>query len=181
MEVRGYSDYYPYGMVLRSGGTNYRYGYQGAYAEKDGETDWNAFELRMYDSRIARWMTTDPAGQYYSPYVAMGNDPVNGVDKDGGTDDCPTCPVGSQTLTTVIVYAQVQRPVNISHLDGININVNLWQQSLVKIKAPPTISPTPEYDAYIQSWVDFNRMGSEVREKGILLTPNHLISSQTGL
>jgi len=43
LEVRGYSDYYPYGMVLRSGGTNYRYGYQGAYAEKDGETDWNAF------------------------------------------------------------------------------------------------------------------------------------------
>ncbi|HWT40255.1 MAG TPA: RHS repeat-associated core domain-containing protein, partial [Dongiaceae bacterium] len=83
LEVRGYSDYYPYGMVLRSGGTDYRYGYQGAYAEKDGETDWNAFELRMYDSRIARWLTTDPAGQYYSPYIAMGNDPVNGTDPDG--------------------------------------------------------------------------------------------------
>ncbi|MGF7231947.1 RHS repeat-associated core domain-containing protein, partial [Arachidicoccus sp.] len=89
LEVRGYSDYYPYGMVLRSGGTDYRYGYQGAYAEKDGETDWNAFELRMYDSRIARWLTTDPAGQYYSPYIAMGNDPVNGVDKDGGEDTPP--------------------------------------------------------------------------------------------
>ncbi|WP_170831209.1 hypothetical protein [Arachidicoccus rhizosphaerae] len=36
LEVGGYSDYYPYGMVLRSGGTNYRYGYQRAYAEKDG-------------------------------------------------------------------------------------------------------------------------------------------------
>ncbi|MGF7232624.1 RHS repeat-associated core domain-containing protein [Arachidicoccus sp.] len=84
LEVRGYSDYYPYGMVLRSGGTDYRYGYQGAYAEKDGETDWNAFELRMYDSRIARWLTTDPAGQYYSPYLAMGNDPVNNIDANGG-------------------------------------------------------------------------------------------------
>lgn len=34
----------------------------------------------MYDSRIARWLTTDPTGQYANPYVAMGNDPVNGVD-----------------------------------------------------------------------------------------------------
>ena len=29
----------------------------------------------------------DPAGQYASPYVAMGGDPVNKVDKDGGTDN----------------------------------------------------------------------------------------------
>lgn len=39
----------------------------------------------FYDSRIARWLTVDPAGQYASPYVAMGADPVNGVDLDGGT------------------------------------------------------------------------------------------------
>ena len=72
-------------MVLGSGGTNdYRYGYQGQYSEKDGETGWNNFELRMYDSRIARWLQIDPQRQYHSPYVGMGNDPVNGVDKDGG-------------------------------------------------------------------------------------------------
>jgi RHS repeat-associated protein len=83
-EVRMYSDYYPYGMTIGSFGTPYRYGFQGQYAEYDGETNWNAFELRMYDSRIGRWLSIDPAGQYYSPYVGMGNNPVNGVDKDGG-------------------------------------------------------------------------------------------------
>lgn len=83
-EVRTYTDYYPYGMVLRAGGPNYRYGYQGQYAEKDGETDWNAFELRMYDSRVARWLTVDPMGQYHSPYLAMGNNPVSQIDPDGG-------------------------------------------------------------------------------------------------
>jgi RHS repeat-associated protein len=84
-EVRLYLDYYPYGLVLQQyNGNNYRHQYQGQYAEKENETNWNAFELRMYDSEIARWFSTDPKGQYSSPYMAMGNNPVNGVDKDGG-------------------------------------------------------------------------------------------------
>ena len=40
--------------------------------------------MRQYDSEIGRWLSTDPYGQYHSPYVAMGNDPVNQVDADGG-------------------------------------------------------------------------------------------------
>jgi RHS repeat-associated protein len=62
----------------------YRYGYQGKYAEKDEETGWNHFELREYDPVIGRWTAVDPKGQYYSPYVGMGNDPVSGTDPDGG-------------------------------------------------------------------------------------------------
>lgn len=37
---------------MRSGGADYRYGFQGNNSEKDAETGWNAFDLRMYDSRI---------------------------------------------------------------------------------------------------------------------------------
>lgn len=78
--MRLYNDYYPFGMTITPGttGTNdYRYGYQGQYAGKDPETDWNAFELRMYDSKIARWPSVDPKGQFHSPYVAMGNNSTN--------------------------------------------------------------------------------------------------------
>jgi RHS repeat-associated protein len=81
---------YPFGQELISMGYTdgthyaYRYGYQGQYAEKDLETGWDNFELRMYDSRIGRWTAPDPYGQYHSPYVGMGNDPVNQVDPDGG-------------------------------------------------------------------------------------------------
>lgn len=84
MEVRMYSDYYPYGLVINEGANNYRYGYQGQYAEKDSETDWNAFELRMYDAKIGRWLSIDPKNQFHSPYVGMGNNPISGVDPDGG-------------------------------------------------------------------------------------------------
>ena len=61
---------------------NYRYKFQGQ--EKDAETGKEAFELRLWDSRIGRWLTVDPAGQYSSPYLGMGNNPINGVDPDGG-------------------------------------------------------------------------------------------------
>lgn len=85
-DIFQFNDYYPYGSIARSGGTGYRYDYQGAFAEKDPVTGFNNFDLRMYDSRIGRWLTVDPAGQYYSPYVAMGNNPTTRSDPDGGSD-----------------------------------------------------------------------------------------------
>jgi RHS repeat-associated protein len=60
---------------------DYRYNYQGQ--ELDPETGKVAFQLRLYDTRINRWLTTDPAKQYASPYMAMGNNWMNGTDPDG--------------------------------------------------------------------------------------------------
>lgn len=78
------ADYYPFGQVIAAVGIPSRYGYQGEYSEKDSETGWNSFYLRNYDPAIGRWLTVDPYGQYYSPYVGMGNDPINRSDPDGG-------------------------------------------------------------------------------------------------
>lgn len=83
VETFSYGDYYAFGSTTQNGG-DYRYDYQGQYAEKDKETDWNSFDLRMYDARIGRWLSVDPKSQYWSPYIGMGNDPISGVDPDGG-------------------------------------------------------------------------------------------------
>jgi RHS repeat-associated protein len=84
------ADYYPFGMLMPNKATTpgeYRFGYQGQFSEKDEETGYNQFELRLWDGRLGRWLTTDPAGQYASPYLGMGNSPVNRIDPDGGLDD----------------------------------------------------------------------------------------------
>jgi RHS repeat-associated protein len=86
VDVLSYSDYYVLGGSVNGGGVPYRHGYQGQFAEKDPETGWDSFELRMYDSKIGRWMSVDPAGQYPSPYVGMGNDWGNRTDPTGGVD-----------------------------------------------------------------------------------------------
>ena len=87
-ELEGYTDYYPFGMPMpwrkMQDADGYRYAFQGQ--EKDDETGKEAFELRLWDSRIGRWLTRDPAGQYASPYLGMGNNPISRVDPDGGFD-----------------------------------------------------------------------------------------------
>ncbi|MGB0870969.1 MAG: RHS repeat domain-containing protein [Flavobacteriales bacterium] len=80
------ADYYPFGLKFNSI-NSYRYGYQGEYAEDESDETGikaNSFQLRLYDPRLGRWLSPDPKGQYHSPYLAMGNDPTNGVDPDGG-------------------------------------------------------------------------------------------------
>ncbi|MDG1849276.1 MAG: RHS repeat-associated core domain-containing protein [Flavobacteriales bacterium] len=86
-EILMRADYYPFGMEMpgrKYASESYRYGYQGQYAEKDGETSLHHFELRQWDARIARWNSTDPYGQHFSPYMGMGNNPVSLVDPNGG-------------------------------------------------------------------------------------------------
>jgi RHS repeat-associated protein len=89
LTVSSWAEYYAFGKVAKAScpaNGAYRYGYQGEFAEKDQETDWNSFELRQYDSEIGRWLSVDPYQQYWSPYVGMGNDPTNQIDPDGGFD-----------------------------------------------------------------------------------------------
>ena len=79
-------DYYPYGLPLPGREIteeSYRFGFQGEFSEEDEETGWNSFESRMWDPVISRWLVVDPQRQFASPYLGMGNNPVNGVDPDG--------------------------------------------------------------------------------------------------
>jgi len=84
------SHYYPFGLkiaALSSKAFNKldaKYGYQGDYSEEEIETGYNEFALRHYDPQIGRWTSVDPYDQFASPYVGMGNDPINHVDPDGG-------------------------------------------------------------------------------------------------
>jgi RHS repeat-associated protein len=87
--------YYAYGLRIagissrkmgdaREGQLDNPYQYQGDYSEFDDETGWNDFALRSYDPQTGRFINANPYDQFASPYVGMGNDPVNNIDEDGG-------------------------------------------------------------------------------------------------
>jgi len=84
-------NYYPFGSEMPGrkfvSGDAYKHGYQGQFTEKDEEVNWDAFELRNWDGRLARWTSIDPYHQHWSPYLGMGNDPINLTDPDGGRVD----------------------------------------------------------------------------------------------
>lgn len=84
--IQSYADYYPFGEQLpaRNSMSNYRYAFQGQ--ELDGETGMEAFQLRLWDGRIGRWLSPDPMRQYASPYLGMGNNPISRIDPNGGSD-----------------------------------------------------------------------------------------------
>jgi RHS repeat-associated protein len=61
------------------------YLYQGGYSELDDDIGWNDFALRNYDAQIGRWVQQDPYQEFASPYVGMGDDPINLTDPSGGS------------------------------------------------------------------------------------------------
>jgi len=52
---------------------------------KNFEPSYYRIGARYYDGDIGLWISVDPARQFWSPYVYVGNgfNPVNGVDPDG--------------------------------------------------------------------------------------------------
>ncbi|GAB4519400.1 MAG: hypothetical protein Tsb004_30440 [Allomuricauda sp.] len=112
--LKGFTDYYPFGMPMPNrtllGPEGYRYAFQGQ--EKDPETGKEAFELRLWDGRIGRWLTTDPMGEFASPYLGMGNNPISRIDPTGGMTDCPDC-ADTIHLNEVVVTAP-GNPTNFS-------------------------------------------------------------------
>lgn len=81
-----HADYYAHGWEMPGrqliNAQTYKFAYQGI--QKDATTGWSMFELRSFDTRTARWSAPDPYMQHYSPYLAMGNNPVTMIDPDGG-------------------------------------------------------------------------------------------------
>ncbi|WP_299886173.1 RHS repeat-associated core domain-containing protein [uncultured Lacinutrix sp.] len=124
------TDYYPFGSSMpdRNVEGDYRYGYQGEFAEEDTETGMEGFELRLWDSRIGRWLTTDPMDEFYSPYLGMGNNPISKVDPTGGMTDPD--PIGAQ------INAALGTPAIIEHqfyggLDGSNSYTGSYFKAIV--------------------------------------------------
>jgi RHS repeat-associated protein len=99
--------YYPYGLKIAAissrayNKSDNKYDYQGDFSEEEEETGWDEFDLRMYDPQIGRWTAADPYDEFASPYVGMGNNPINFVDEDGGSIGELGALIGAVTFGTL--------------------------------------------------------------------------------
>ena len=88
--VESLTDYYPFGMAMpgRSyNATDYRFGFNGQEKET-AEGSYLDYGERLYNARLAKWMTIDPLIMGYpelSPYSYCAGNPITYIDKHGGT------------------------------------------------------------------------------------------------
>ncbi len=88
------TDYYPFGMEMpgrrwrATGEDATRFGFNGKENDNEvkGEGNQQDYGFRIYDPRIARFLSVDPLSQYYpswSPYPFAMNRVIDNVDLDG--------------------------------------------------------------------------------------------------
>jgi RHS repeat-associated protein len=85
------NDYYPFGSLMPGrtysvANTNYRYGFNGKENDNDIETGMQDYGMRIYDTRLGRFLSVDLYSNkfpWYSPYQFSGNTPMQAIDLDG--------------------------------------------------------------------------------------------------
>jgi len=131
--VSFYADYYPFGLKLNYSslpGANYRFGYQGDFAEQDPETGLNYFELRNYDPSVGRFLTIDPAEYVGSPYSGMGNNPIRNIDIRGDTARY------YDTNGALLFETFGDQPDHIVLIEPEKLNSFYWQLAEMEVSAP---------------------------------------------
>lgn len=87
--VESLADYYPFGMTMPGRSYNahiYRYGFTGHEKESDLAEGIYTTQYRLYDARVARWLSVDPLFEKYvgmSLYNYCMLNPVMMVDEEG--------------------------------------------------------------------------------------------------
>ena len=162
------------------------YLYQGAYSELDEDIGWTDFALRNYDAQVGRWVQQDPFQQFATPYVGMGDDPVNSIDPSGGV--VPIVPAGevlsmtaetAKTLGNVVVVASKAtshivasgaKVLTISRLVRIAFaGVNIVNTSIATTQAGRQATNRP-YD-----WI---RYTDQYGHDQVMWLPNHTTDEQ---
>jgi RHS repeat-associated protein len=91
-EILTANDYYPFGMQMPGRhydvGTSYRYGFNGKENDNEvnGEGNMQDYGMRIYDTRLGRFLSVDPLAPkfpFYTPYQFAADNPVLSVDIDG--------------------------------------------------------------------------------------------------
>ncbi|GEM_PF-6569278 len=144
-QVYSATDYYPFGMVMPGRNLvsdDYQYGFNGKENDDEVKGDGNQLDygFRIYDPRVARFLSMDPLSPYYpmlTPYQFASNTPVQAVDIDGleGKDYRMIMNVNGFEIVTkrviefdvYIVYrkSSVNDPINYNEIDTKRIQQNL--------------------------------------------------------
>jgi RHS repeat-associated protein len=117
-EVSSISDYYPFGAPIQGRsaafGGEYRFGFNGKEndGEVNGEGNSYAFEYRIHDARLGRWLALDPLAEkfpYISAYASFNNNSIYFIDLRGG-ENIPALTWARQNMANKGILSDYDRP-----------------------------------------------------------------------
>jgi RHS repeat-associated protein len=76
-------DYLPFGTIARQNGDGTLLDRRFTGQEFDPETGLYNYKSRLYDADVGRFLSPDPAHQFFSPYLYAANNPLSFVDPTG--------------------------------------------------------------------------------------------------
>jgi RHS repeat-associated protein len=180
--IVSYSDYFPYGMLMeeRKSGSGYRYGFNGKENDNDvkGEGNQQDYGFRIYDPRLARFLSVDPLTQSYpmlTPYQYASNTPIQAIDLDG-LEAAPACNgsyEGETYPSTRVVYGNKSKQefkANFFWHQQNWVSESAYEQILYNDISKNVISLTGPPIMQIQS--DFSK--AKIKFDDIALTPQLL-------
>ncbi len=135
-EVMSYSDYYPFLMKMPGRNDNSAgYRYQGQGQEEDNEFTEGmlAFEYRVHDPRIGRFLSVDPLRKEYaynSTYAFSENRPIDGIDFEG-----------SEWFSVTINASRTTATINLKSKNGNVLKIEYIQVNGTSIELPYWIYP----------------------------------------
>ena len=144
------TDYFPFGMAIDSRSYTsslYRYGFNGK--ENDKETGEQDYGMRIYDPKIAKFLSVDILITKYpnlTPYQFSGNSPIAFTDLDGGEPTWPQKP--GEAITT--------KPIDIDWIKKLGFNQQMIQGTTID-----PISRLPKAEIIPYQAGGGNRFGSD--------------------
>jgi RHS repeat-associated protein len=122
-----------------SAATGYRYGFNGKENDNEVRGDGNEqdYGMRVYDTRLGRFLSADPLTKHYpwyTPYQFAGNKPIWATDIDGLEENTPS----TYTKKPVIAPSTFNGVISVTDATSQNVHKTFVGNYAQLRKADPT-------------------------------------------
>jgi len=120
-------------------GSGYRYGFNGKENDKDISEGGQDYGMRIYDSRLGRFLSADPISKDYAmltPYQFSSNSRISGIDLDGleyyfAANGSLIAKFGNSTEVRIVTDEKVIESINADVKQGLNSKEKLYNSNLL--------------------------------------------------
>jgi RHS repeat-associated protein len=154
--IRSATDYYPFGQQMpgRSfNSSNYKFGFNGKLMDNEVSGNGNQYDygFRIYNPKIARFLSTDPLTNdypWFTPYQFAGNSPIAFIDIDGLERGSNIYANSQRERLITSSYRDIQRTTTLRIVQNSTFNREKAQNQAKQTRINNNQEPVPPPETY---------------------------------